>query len=193
MNACLGLLCTSTSHRALELVADVADCLSVVRRKTCSLLLYSSQVRNFSCSAWNKRTTSPWETHGTEIQAVREDFLLSKESRQVRTTLPGVHLCTKYRITWFHINAAAFKSLDATWKKKWVERSLLRCHSLLSGPPLCGRWTSWTGWSSSLCCSSQSSPAGGGRHPSCCSLRSFYRSMRTWFRLLCLCKNILCP
>lgn len=42
---------TSTSHRALELVAEVADCRRVVRRKTCSLLLYSSQVRNFSCSA----------------------------------------------------------------------------------------------------------------------------------------------
>lgn len=51
---------TSTSHRALELVAEVADCLRVVRRKTCSLPLYSSQVRNFSCSAWKSLTTSPW-------------------------------------------------------------------------------------------------------------------------------------
>lgn len=50
---------TSTSQRALELVADVADWRSVVRRNTCSLPLYSSHVRNFSCSAWNSRTTSP--------------------------------------------------------------------------------------------------------------------------------------
>lgn len=50
---------TSTSQRALELVAEVADWRSVVRRNTCSLPLYSSHVRNFSCSAWNSRTTSP--------------------------------------------------------------------------------------------------------------------------------------
>ncbi len=42
---------TSISQRALELVAEVADCRSVVLRKTCCCFLYSSQVRNFSCSA----------------------------------------------------------------------------------------------------------------------------------------------
>lgn len=55
---------TSTSQRALELVAEVADWRSVVRRKTCSLPLYSSHVRNFSCSAWNSRTTSPCRRQG---------------------------------------------------------------------------------------------------------------------------------
>lgn len=50
---------TSTSHRAFELVADVADCRPVVLRKTCCFFLCSSQVRNFSCSAWNSLTTSP--------------------------------------------------------------------------------------------------------------------------------------
>lgn len=55
---------TSISQRALELVAEVADCRSVVLRKTCCCFLYSSPVRNFSCSAWNSRTTSPWQrTH----------------------------------------------------------------------------------------------------------------------------------
>lgn len=54
-----GRALTSTSQRALELVAEVADWRSVVRRNTCSLPLYSSHVRNFSCSAWNSRTTSP--------------------------------------------------------------------------------------------------------------------------------------
>lgn len=52
---------TSTSHRALELVAEVADCRNVVLRKTCCRFMYSSQVRNFSCSAWNSLTTSPWK------------------------------------------------------------------------------------------------------------------------------------
>lgn len=52
---------TSTSHRALELVADVADWRPVVLRKTCCFFRCSSHVRNFSCSAWNSRTTSPWK------------------------------------------------------------------------------------------------------------------------------------
>ncbi|TNN57405.1 hypothetical protein EYF80_032374 [Liparis tanakae] len=39
------------TRRALELVAEVADCRSVVLRKTCCCFLYSSPVRNFSCSA----------------------------------------------------------------------------------------------------------------------------------------------
>lgn len=51
---------TSISHRALLLVAEVADCRPVVRRKTYCFFLWSSHVRNFSCSAWNNRTTSPW-------------------------------------------------------------------------------------------------------------------------------------
>lgn len=50
---------TSTSHSALLLVAEVADCLPVVLRKTYCFFLWSSHVRNFSCSAWNNRTTSP--------------------------------------------------------------------------------------------------------------------------------------
>ena len=51
---------TSTSHKALELVAAVADVLPVVRRNTYCFFLYSSPVKNFSCSAWNMRTTSPF-------------------------------------------------------------------------------------------------------------------------------------
>lgn len=54
-----GPLLTSTSHRALELVAEVADCRPVVLRKTCCFFLCSSHVRNFSCSAWKSLTTSP--------------------------------------------------------------------------------------------------------------------------------------
>jgi len=50
---------TSTSQSALELVADVAVVRPVVRRNTYCFFLYSSPVRNFSCSAWNNRTTSP--------------------------------------------------------------------------------------------------------------------------------------
>ena len=51
--------CTSTSQSAFELVADVAVVRPVVRRNTHCFFLYSSPVRNFSCSAWNNRTTSP--------------------------------------------------------------------------------------------------------------------------------------
>ena len=43
----------------LLLVAAVAATRPVVRRKTYWLFLFSSQVKNFSCSAWNRRTTSP--------------------------------------------------------------------------------------------------------------------------------------
>jgi len=57
---------TSTSQRALELVAKVAVARSVVLRKTYSCFLYSSHVRNFSCSAWNSRMTSPWNDTRTE-------------------------------------------------------------------------------------------------------------------------------
>lgn len=64
---------TSTSQSALELVAEVADWRSVVLRNTCSLPLYSSQVRNFSCSAWKSRTTSPcgWGWGGGHSHASR--------------------------------------------------------------------------------------------------------------------------
>ena len=58
---------TSTSHRALELVAEVADWRSVVRRNTWFFPRYSSHVRNFSCSAWNRRTTSPWQREGIHL------------------------------------------------------------------------------------------------------------------------------
>ena len=57
---------TSTSQRALELVAAVADVRPVVRRKTCCFFLYSSPVKNFSCSAWNSLTTSPWTQEHTK-------------------------------------------------------------------------------------------------------------------------------
>lgn len=50
---------TSISQSAFELVAEVADWRKVVRRKMYCFFSYSSQVRNFSCSAWNNRTTSP--------------------------------------------------------------------------------------------------------------------------------------
>lgn len=52
---------TSTSQSALLLVAEVADWRPVVLRKTYCFFLWSSQVRNFSCSAWNNRTTSPYK------------------------------------------------------------------------------------------------------------------------------------
>ena len=42
---------TSTSHKALELVAAVAEVLPVVLKNTYCFFLYSSPVKNFSCSA----------------------------------------------------------------------------------------------------------------------------------------------
>ena len=50
---------TSTSHKALLEMADVAEVLAVNLRKTFCFFLYSSMVKNFSCSAWKRRTTSP--------------------------------------------------------------------------------------------------------------------------------------
>ena len=50
---------TSTSHKALDDMADVAEVLAVKRRNTLCFFLYSSIVRNFSCSAWKSLTTSP--------------------------------------------------------------------------------------------------------------------------------------
>lgn len=82
---------TSTSQRALELVAEVADCRRVVRRKTCSLPLYSSQVRNFSCSAWKSLTTSPWHrdvTVRTQRQhSLRAPWLWFTSSKPVQLLL----------------------------------------------------------------------------------------------------------
>ena len=40
-------------------MAEAADVLAVSRKKTLCFFLYSSIVRNFSCSAWKSRTTSP--------------------------------------------------------------------------------------------------------------------------------------
>lgn len=53
---------TSTSHRALELVAVVAVVLAVALRNTYCCFLYSSPVRNICSSAWNSLTTSPYKT-----------------------------------------------------------------------------------------------------------------------------------
>ena len=51
--------CTSVRHRALELVASVLyERPNDDRRNTQRLSPYLSQVRNFSCSAWNRRITS---------------------------------------------------------------------------------------------------------------------------------------
>lgn len=58
---------TSISQSALLLVAEVADCRPVVLRKTYCFFLWSSHVRNFSCSAWNKRTTSPCSYTHTQL------------------------------------------------------------------------------------------------------------------------------
>ena len=57
---------TSTSQRAFELVASVFLPLPVVLRNTLwvSSIPLVSPVRNFSCSAWNSRTMSPWEVEG---------------------------------------------------------------------------------------------------------------------------------
>lgn len=44
---------------ALLEVADVAELRAVKRRNTFCFFLYSSIVKNFSCSAWKRRTTSP--------------------------------------------------------------------------------------------------------------------------------------
>lgn len=52
---------TSTSHRALELVAVVAVVLAVALRNTYCCFLYSSPVRNICSSAWNSLTTSPYK------------------------------------------------------------------------------------------------------------------------------------
>lgn len=52
------------------------------------------------------------------------------------------------------------KARRVSGSSKRVSKSANCSHSLLWEPPLCGRWTSWTGWSSSSCCSLLSSPAG---------------------------------
>lgn len=51
----------------------MADWRNVVRRKMCCFFSYSSQVRNFSCSAWNSLTTSPYSnTEKKRYEAVSE-------------------------------------------------------------------------------------------------------------------------
>ena len=58
-------LLTSTSHMALELVASVFLDRPDVLRNTFRPTPCLSHVRNFSCSAWNSRTTSPCVSRGT--------------------------------------------------------------------------------------------------------------------------------
>lgn len=78
--------CTSTSQSAFELVAEVADWRRVVRRNTYCCFLYSSQVRNFSCSAWNNLTTSPWVSQ-------RE---ITKQSNIKQTQIKtSIHTCRR--------------------------------------------------------------------------------------------------
>ena len=72
-------LVTSISHKALELVAAVADVRPVVRRNTYCFFLYSSPVRNFSCSAWKSRTTSPYSQKTISMFTETFPALLSVE------------------------------------------------------------------------------------------------------------------
>ena len=72
---------TSTSQSAFELVASVFLPLPVVLRNTLwvSSIPLVSPVRNFSCSAWNSRTMSPWgvEGRGTSESAYHNIALYS--------------------------------------------------------------------------------------------------------------------
>lgn len=76
---------TSTSHSAFELVAEVADCLPVVLRKTCCFFLCSSQVRNFSCSAWNSLTTSPYRKQDSLVSTGRMHYWKARSKRSFQT------------------------------------------------------------------------------------------------------------
>lgn len=119
------LLLTSTSHRALELVADVADCRPVVLRKTCCFFLCSSHVRNFSCSAWKSLTTSPCtsvqdKSKGkTSLEHHQPAALRKAECPRASNLLPlKCHLC--YRsISW----KGLFSSLCCSWRS-WPRKQI---------------------------------------------------------------------
>lgn len=66
---------TSTSHRALELVAVVAVVLAVALRNTYCCFLYSSPVRNICSSAWNSLTTSPYKRKTISLNIARVFFI----------------------------------------------------------------------------------------------------------------------
>ena len=97
MNGSNKHLFTSISHNALELVAVVADDRAVVLRNTCCCRLYSSAVRNFCSSAWNRRTTSPWGN----LTNIFIFYILNWEEIYYRNYLTKRHIWL-YKIIKYH-------------------------------------------------------------------------------------------
>ena len=130
---------TSTSHRALDDMAEAADVLAVRRKKTLCFFLYSSIVKNFSCSAWKSRTTSPpFRMFSTFSLCSKKRFIfqLVWELTTLTSLHPGIS-----RSSW----------LAATWRTWSGEKILnyLQMRPLLSlfAPdwPVVRRWQEW-GW-----------------------------------------------
>lgn len=125
---------TSTSHSAFELVAEVADCLPVVLRKTCCFFLCSSQVRNFSCSAWNNLTTSPCQSPECMISRDRDITHQRTSYKQVNfwvSPLWGCHLYY-HSISWKGLFSSLYCN-SQSWPKrrnKIVSPTVLCLHKL---------------------------------------------------------------
>lgn len=113
----------------------MADCLPVVLRKTCCFFLCSSQVRNFSCSAWNNLTTSPCQSPEHSISRDRDVTHQWTSYKQVKFwALPlwGCHLY--YRsISWKGLFSSLYCN-SQSWPKRrnrTVSPTALCLHKLL--------------------------------------------------------------
>lgn len=123
---------TSTSHRAFELVADVADCLPVVLRKTCCFFLCSSQVRNFSCSAWNSLTTSPCQSPDTVNTGIAHQWTSYRQAELWVLPLWEYHLCY-HSISWKGLFSSLYCNSQSwpTKRTKTISPIVLHLHEIL--------------------------------------------------------------
>ena len=78
-------------------MADVAEVRPVVLRNRYCFLLYSSHVRNFSCSAWNSRTTSPPFNMSSWFS-----YKINNSKKYSRNQICSL-LCRAYRFCYFLI------------------------------------------------------------------------------------------
>lgn len=117
---------TSTSHNALLLVAEVADWRPVVRKNTYCFFLCSSQVRNFSCSAWNSRTTSPLATTKKKLAPSHSKNCLDDSSTTTPRTQIIFHAFTPLRmislLSLHFINKTIFQLVLQFTEFTWEER-----------------------------------------------------------------------
>ena len=126
----------------------MADVLPVVRRNTYCFFLYSSPVKNFSCSAWNMRTTSPCRCQ--QIYDVKKIYIILRQSLDPSRIWNKTLHCTELGVA-YPFNQTLWKlirrtplsisSLFSLWSmKRLIFQHVLQLTEFTWNWTVLGRW-----------------------------------------------------